>query len=283
MFENEQCALVKTTTNRNNKEISVETLQLFYPSPKLILQEDASIRQLLSLIRRQTSTPKELCLKIIGGFYTSNNIQLGGKERELFKAWQNLLDVLKPSEVPQPSNYFMETHVSVNGISFKTLRLGGLHGENLKAKEVREWIKPENMSNYLSKRGWTKDVGLPGLNAMSIELWDKTVQEIHTHAIGTLGTLVSCWNEAHWTEKHGGLNQQLLTKEQREISEMRLMILGWNTDEIIQRFPMTVRANEILIRQELLQIYVDKTEIKKEFRQDGIHFGGKKGEKHRIS
>ena len=46
---------------------------------------------------------------------------------------------------------------------------------------------------------------------------------------------------------------------------------------------MTARANEILIRQELLQIYVDKTEIKKEFRQDGIHFGGKKGEKHRIS
>ena len=161
-------------------------------------------------------------MKIIGGYYEKNDIQLGSKERILFKPWQTLMNVSNPCEVPQPSDYFVDTQVQVNGISFKTLRLGGLHGINLKAKEEREWIKPEILSNFVSKRGWTTAVGLPGLNVLTNELWEKTVEEIHTHAIGTLGTLVSCWNEDHWTRQ-----------------EIRLEILGWDTNEIIKKFPMT--------------------------------------------
>ena len=82
-------------------------------------------------------------MKKIGGYYEKNDIQLGSKERILFKPWQTLMNVSNPCEVPQPSDYFVDTQVQVNGISFKTLRLGELHGINLKAKEEREWIKPE--------------------------------------------------------------------------------------------------------------------------------------------
>ena len=282
-FEEEQCRLIKTTPIMSKEVISVETLKLFYPAPVITLQEGANIRDILSRIKNQTSTPKELYWKIKGGYYEKNEIQLGCKERDLFEAWHNLMSLSNPCEVPQPSDYFVDTQVQVNGVPFKTLKIGGLHGKNLRAKEEREWIKPEILSSFVSKRGWTTAVGLPGLNVLTNELWAKTVEEIHTHAIGNLGNLVSCWNEEHWTQQHENLNQKTLTQERQKIQEIRLEILGWNTNEVIKSFPMTVQANYILIRQDLLQIYVNKTEVKKEFQQDGIYFGGKKGEKHRRS